>query len=143
MQSRRSFLVGTSSAAMFIPLSGCASDATRDYERAQSQLRSRLSANPGLLDLIRLATLAPSGHNTQPWRFTVSDMGIRIRPDLSRRTSVVDPDDIYSALMAQGNLVTVSKQFPFETIVVAMDFSENSSATLRYAGTRWLPAGQP
>ena len=26
-----------------------------------------------------------------------------------------------------------SKQFPFETIVVATDFSENSSATLRYA----------
>jgi len=93
MQSRRSFLVGTSAAAMFIPLSGCASDATGDYEREQAQLRSLLSANPGLLDLIRLATLAPSGHNTQPWRFTVSDMGIRIRPDLSRRTSVVDPDD--------------------------------------------------
>jgi nucleotide-binding universal stress UspA family protein len=28
--------------------------------------------------------------------------------------------------------VAVSKQFPFGTIVVAMDFSENSSATLRY-----------
>ena len=29
--------------------------------------------------------------------------------------------------------MTVSKQFPFETIVVATDFSENSSSTLRYA----------
>ena len=28
--------------------------------------------------------------------------------------------------------MAVSMQFPFGTIVVAMDFSENSSATLRY-----------
>jgi hypothetical protein len=44
-------------------------------------------------DLIRYATLAPNGHNTQPWRFQVSDGQISIRPDLARRTPVVDPDD--------------------------------------------------
>jgi hypothetical protein len=64
-----------------------------DYERAESQLRSRMTINPGYVDLIRLATLAPSGHNTQPWRFTPSEAAIRIRPDLSRRTRIVDPDD--------------------------------------------------
>jgi nucleotide-binding universal stress UspA family protein len=38
--------------------------------------------------------------------------------------------------------VAVSKQFPFGTIVVAMDFSENSSATLRYVQgiARWCGA---
>ncbi|MDR5892789.1 Tat pathway signal protein [Halomonas mongoliensis] len=43
--------------------------------------------------LIRYATLAPSGHNTQCWRFRVEAGAIRILPDLTRRTPVVDPDD--------------------------------------------------
>jgi len=43
--------------------------------------------------LIRYATLAPSGHNTQPWRFSADDGAIRIYPDFSRRLPVVDPDD--------------------------------------------------
>ena len=91
MQSRRSFLAGATAAAM--TLAGCAPDVSVDYARAQAQLRSRLAAEAGLPDLIRLATLAPSGHNTQPWRFKVSDTGIWILPDFSRRTRIVDPDD--------------------------------------------------
>lgn len=43
--------------------------------------------------LVKCATRAPSGHNTQPWRFSVGDGTIRIHPDLSRRLPVVDPDD--------------------------------------------------
>lgn len=92
-QSRRTFLFSTAFAAVLFPLSGCAYDANEDYQRKQAQLRIRLRANPGLLDLIRLATLAPSGHNTQSWHFTLTETGVRIRPDLSRRTGIVDPDD--------------------------------------------------
>jgi hypothetical protein len=44
-------------------------------------------------ELVRYATLAPNGHNTQPWRFRLSSDRIDIVPDLSRRTPVVDPDD--------------------------------------------------
>jgi nitroreductase len=46
-----------------------------------------------LQELVRCATLAASGHNTQPWKFALSPNTISIRPDLSRRTPVVDPDD--------------------------------------------------
>ena len=46
-----------------------------------------------LLELVRHAVLAPSGHNAQPWRFALSPESIEIRPDLSRRLPVVDPDD--------------------------------------------------
>ena len=46
-----------------------------------------------LRDLVRQATFAASSHNTQPWKFTLAKRSITIRPDLTRRTPVVDPDD--------------------------------------------------
>ena len=40
-------------------------------------------------ELVRYATLAPSSHNTQCWKFAVVDKVITILPDLSRRTPAV------------------------------------------------------
>lgn len=93
MQTRRAFIALTAATAVSMSLSGCAGEGGDDYARAESQLRSRLSINPNFTDFIRLATLAPSGHNTQPWRFTPHISGITIRPDFTRRTKIVDPDD--------------------------------------------------
>lgn len=45
------------------------------------------------LELIRYATLAANGHNTQPWRFRLRGESIDILPDPTRRTPAVDPDD--------------------------------------------------
>lgn len=64
-----------------------------EYDASVARLRSILSAQPALTDLVRYATLAPNGHNTQPWRFRFSKGQIEILPDVSRRTPVVDPDD--------------------------------------------------
>lgn len=44
-------------------------------------------------ELVRYATLAPSSHNTQCWRFTLGERSVAIAPDLSRRCPAVDPDD--------------------------------------------------
>jgi hypothetical protein len=46
-------------------------------------------------ELVRYATLAPSSHNTQCWKFALDGNGrsITILPDLARRCPVVDPDD--------------------------------------------------
>ncbi len=44
-------------------------------------------------ELVHCATLAPSSHNTQCWKFAVEDKAITIRPDLTRRCPAVDPDD--------------------------------------------------
>jgi hypothetical protein len=64
---------------------------------------------PALIhELIRCATLAPSSHNTQCWRFRVHDRHLMVMPDLSRRCPVVDPDDhhVYVSLgCAVENLV--------------------------------------
>jgi nitroreductase len=39
------------------------------------------------------AILAPSGHNTQPWRFAIDGDSLALRADRTRALPVVDPDD--------------------------------------------------
>ena len=59
-------------------------------------------------ELVWYATLAPSSHNTQCWRFALEDAAITILPDPSRRCPAVDPDDhhVYVSLgCATENLV--------------------------------------
>lgn len=80
-------------------------DGYRDEVERQRQL---LAADPDLRDLVRMATLAANGHNTQPWKFRLLDEQVSILPDLTRRTEVVDPDDhhLYVSLgCAAENLV--------------------------------------
>ena len=64
-----------------------------DYKASVAATRAALSKAHEMMDFVRYATLAPSGHNTQPWRFRIAESRIDISPDLSRRTPVVDPDD--------------------------------------------------
>lgn len=46
-----------------------------------------------LLELVTAATLAPSSHNTQPWRFRVLEHAIELVADRTRALPVNDPDD--------------------------------------------------
>lgn len=46
-----------------------------------------------LRELVRAATLAANGHNTQPWHFAIQADTITIRPDAARRLAIVDPHD--------------------------------------------------
>ena len=43
--------------------------------------------------LVAQAVKAPSGHNTQPWKFRQNGSVVEIYPDFDRRLPVVDPDD--------------------------------------------------
>lgn len=68
-----------------------------DYEAAATRLRQPVyqeatMAAP-LYELVRYATLAASGHNTQPWQFAIRPDAIEIHPDFTRRLPVVDPQD--------------------------------------------------
>jgi hypothetical protein len=97
MTTRRNLLLGGGAAliglgaATWAQVRGMGS--IPEYAAEVAKLRAALPPAPEARDLIRFATLAANGHNTQPWRFRVGSNGIDILPDLARRTPVVDPDD--------------------------------------------------
>ena len=64
--------------------------ATRTWRAGQS---GGIEGSALVQELVRCATLAPSSHNTQCWKFALEAQAITILPDLSRRCPAVDPDD--------------------------------------------------
>lgn len=84
--------------------------------------------DPTLTSLLEMATRAPSGHNTQPWSFSVAGDTIRMFPDFSRRLPVVDPDDhaLHISLgCALENLVIAAAHHGLATTVAV--FPENEA----------------
>jgi hypothetical protein len=91
------------------------------------------------LKLIRYASKAPSGHNTQPWMFSMEENSIIIHPDFSRALSVVDSDNhaLYISLgCALQNLIVAANQYGYEIEVklknencssIRVDFTKSSS----------------
>ncbi len=96
--NRRQFTVAVPAAVGgSVLLAGCGSGRS-DYEAAAASTW-RIGSTQGLegaalrTELVRYATLAPSSHNTQCWKFRLDDGAITILPDLARRCPAVDPDD--------------------------------------------------
>ena len=88
---RRDFLkLGaiTAGAAM---ISGC--EITDKAESSAAQVRALLDPDGGMMEILRYASLAASGHNTQPWKFGLDGNTIEIHPDLTRSLPVVDPQE--------------------------------------------------
>ena len=107
--TRRSFLA-RSSAVVALTLSGCSINSHRQSALIMPN-RHALPESASARELVRFATLAASGHNTQPWKFRVGPKEIVILPDFERRTPVVDPDDhhLYASLgCAVENLSTAA-----------------------------------
>lgn len=74
--------------------------------------------------LISFAILAPSGHNSQPWQFQVSNNEIIITPDYSKRLDVVDGNDrelFISLGCATENLMTAARHYGYDS---KYDFSD-------------------
>jgi nitroreductase len=94
---RRQFLIGAGAVAITgvgAALFGLRRMGSMDeYTVAVATTRAALTQDPANLELVRYATLAASGHNTQPWRFRIAERRIEVLPDFTRRTPVVDPDD--------------------------------------------------
>ena len=142
MNTRRTLLLGCGALAV----GGGAAYATvrdvgslDDYRAAVALTRATLGTKPDIGELLRYATLAPSGHNTQPWAFRAAGDRIEILPDLTRRTPVVDPDDHHlfvSLGCAAENLALASRAIgrpaevhfdPSSVGSVVFDFSRGNS----------------
>jgi hypothetical protein len=68
--------------------------------------------------IINAATLAPSSHNTQPWKFVIESDRIHIYPDYERALNVVDPDhhELFISLgCAVENLEIAARKFGYRT----------------------------
>ncbi len=92
MPTRRAFLKRSGTVLASAALAGCSFDQSAYVEAVAEQMRP-LPVSARVRDLIRYATLAANGHNTQPWKFRADTDVVQIAPDLTRRTPVVDPDD--------------------------------------------------
>ena len=120
MTTRRGFMASGVAALTAAPmLQACSVREDNGYARAaqdtwrhtQEPLRG---ASELQRELVRCATLAPSSHNTQCWKFKLGDGHISVLPDLSRRCPAVDPDDhhLYVSLgCAAENLVHAAQAF--------------------------------
>ena len=100
MTSRRQFVGATLAATSAMAgLPSCSSESSADsYEAVADRTWRHGNVAAGdktalLHELVRYATLAPSSHNTQCWKFRLEDSAISVLPDLSRRCPAVDPDD--------------------------------------------------
>jgi hypothetical protein len=85
--------------------------------------------------LATYATLAPSPHNTQPWRFHAADGRLTISPDPARALAVADPSGralvISLGCAAMGALIAAAAA----GLGAIIDFEAESNVRLGLAGT--------
>ncbi len=125
MLCRRQFTKLTVAATASSAVAPSCSTDNNSYGAAVSQIWRHTHTPPAnemalQRELVRYATLAASGHNTQCWKFKLEDQLISILPDLERRTPIVDPDDhhLYASLgCATENLVQAAKANGLESTV--------------------------
>jgi nitroreductase len=67
--------------------------ATSLWNVSSDDFPAEASTEEQLRFLLRYAVLAPSGHNTQPWKFRIAGETVELYADRSRALPVVDPDD--------------------------------------------------
>ena len=97
--SRRAFLRFTAAAGIAAAGGYALAEYTPwlDYAGQAAQIwqptGEEATVSPNMRELVRYATLAANGHNTQPWQFAIRADGIEIHPDYSRHLPVVDPNN--------------------------------------------------
>ena len=146
MVTRRQFmaLATATTAGSLVTAAGCSSRVAEEgYDEAVQNTWRHTDGNIAgdhLLqrELVRYATLAPSSHNTQCWKFRLTENAIAILPDLHRRCPVVDPDDhhlfvslgcatenLVQAAQANGlNAVAQFEAAPSEVIQISLESTQ-------------------
>jgi hypothetical protein len=113
------------------------------YEASARATRTNLSRDPDVAEFVRMATLAPNGHNTQPWRFQQTTAGaIVITPDFARRTPVVDPDDhhVFASLGCAAENLSIAAAASERPGEIVFDALWDGSVRFEFGGG---PAAEP
>ena len=95
--------------------------------------------------LVRYAILAPSGHNTQPWKFAVSGSTVELRGDFSRSMPVTDPDHrelIMSCGAALLHLRVAIRNYGYTFRSEVCPDPDQPDLLARVALTGYAPAGR-
>ena len=91
--------------------------------------------------MVEYASKAPSGHNTQPWFFTLGADAITITPDFSKRLPVVDPDDrelFISLGCAAENLRIAASHYGYATTTAVSGQAQLPSASTNSPARSWI-----
>ncbi|MEI8003024.1 MAG: hypothetical protein WCG94_01685 [Methanothrix sp.] len=86
----------------------------------ESDFPNNSSSDEKLAFLLNYAILAPSSHNTQPWKFNVTNDSILIFADKSRQLQVADADqrELYISIgCALENLIVAADRFGYNCSV--------------------------
>jgi hypothetical protein len=136
MLHRRQWLLGAAAVGVAPLTAGCSS---QEYEQAATGLWRLADVGNAdrqalLRELVRCATLAPSSHNTQCWRFAIEPQRISILPDLTRRCPAVDSDDhhlfvslgcaaenLAQAALAHGLMAQRAFDAAREAVIIALE----------------------
>lgn len=89
---------------------------TRHWEISEADFPGNGKKEDQIKFLLKYAILAPSSHNTQPWKFSVSGEEVLISPDFDRWLEVADSDkrEIYVSVgCALENLLVAAEHFGY------------------------------
>lgn len=96
-------------------------------EAAEDLKQTTKTMNNDFMKIIGYAAKAPSGHNTQPWLFSLAENTISIKPNFDVVLPVVDKNnrELYISLgCATENLLIAATHFGYEAHVTQCDTTE-------------------
>ncbi len=143
--SRRTFLVRTAQCAVLFGLapgiSSCGGVTREDTPGDEGYEELSFLIGPERAEILRLASLAPSSHNTQPWTVTITDDNAWILGSApERRLPEVDPENRETLLSIGAfieNLVTAAAAHGFDVSITpaARSAGENELVRLELRNT--------
>ena len=151
MMNRRDFLKQTAAAGIVLAggtLTGACSGLTRNDVAANISTGDHLpKLDPRSRAILYHASLAPSGHNSQPWRVRIEAPNIWvIEADAQRRLPCVDPDN-RELLLSLGafveNLVLAAGAAGRQADIRVLASNRHDRDVVRIAFTPAGPIGEP
>lgn len=118
---------------------GCSSE-SKNISSDNNISKTSLLAHD-LKEILNYTIMAPSGHNTQPWKFKVEGNNIKMYPDFSRRLPAVDSTnrELFISLgCALENLTLAANEFGYDTNI-AFEFSTEGPEYININLTKGQP----